>query len=101
MAVQFGIAVIIAIPIRQCVAMPFHVKTAAVAPEVPQGSWALVNRLAMQFKPGDIIAYHDEGRVMLARVTAERGGLLSVTRDGKALDIDLDRIVGRVVLATR
>jgi signal peptidase I len=100
-AIKCIIAVVIAVPIRQCIAVPVRVPTGAVAPEVPPGSLALVYRLASDFKPGDIIVYRADAKFMVARCEAASSVSLHVSRYDQQLDVPRNAIVGKVVLSTR
>ena len=98
------IALVAVVPIRAAVAQPFYAATNAVAPEVPQGSRVLVYKLDASYQAGNIIAFRQNGRVVLGRVVNHNAASDKVTisrNDAPNYDIDLSQIVGRVVFNTR
>lgn len=95
------IALVIALPIRQGVAMPVRVTTDSVAPELPKGSRALVSRLASDFRPGDIIAYKADSKVLVARFDSAISDVFHVSRNHDAWTIARSSVVGKVVASTR
>ena len=54
---RVGVALVLAIAVRQCVAQEFYVPGNSVAPVVPQGSRVFVYKLAKSFNPGDVVVY--------------------------------------------
>lgn len=101
LAVQVLIAVAIIIPIRECVAAPYRVQTASLAPELPQGSFVLVYRLASDLQPGDIFAYRADSKTLLARFESLSGSTLRANRNNQEFDVERQAIIGKVVAATR
>lgn len=101
LAVCVLIAVVIGLPVRACIAMPVHILSDAVAPELPRGSWALVYRLGSELKRGDIVAYRADSKTFVARYQSATADALRVSRRGEGLEVPRERLVGKVVLATR
>jgi hypothetical protein len=91
----------IILPVRLCVAMTVRETTSAVSPEIPQGSFVLVYRLASDFKPGDIVLCRIESGFRLARCEAVSGSVLHVSRFDQHLDVPRNEIIGKIILATR
>jgi signal peptidase I len=101
LALSLVVAILIAIPVRECVATPVRAYTAAVAPEVPQWSWALVNRLVSRFQTGDIVVYRQDSKLWLARVKHSDHDSLSLSRNDEELTVERSKIIGKVILSTR
>jgi serine/threonine protein kinase len=98
------VAIVLAIVVRTFVLESFRAATDAVAPDVPQGSYALVFKLARSYSPGDIVAYRSNGVAALARVVEagpQDGRLLVQRRDGPPQPIAAADLIGRVILNTR
>ena|SRR3954471_24816324 len=101
LALTVLIVTAIALPVRQCIALPVRVPTDNVAPELPKGCRALVYRLASHFQPGDIVAYQSESQLMAARFVSATGDSVNVARNNESSTIPRGSIVGRIVLVTR
>jgi len=105
---RLGICVVVVaailLPIRAAVAQTYHAASDAASPEIPQGSYILVFKLAKTYQPGDIIVYRQDDKAMLARVVAlgeEPDAITVQRRDAAAFRIPRPSIVGRAVLNTR
>jgi signal peptidase I len=90
--------------VRAAVAEVYAIPLASMEPELPQGSHVLVYKLVDTYQPGHIVVYdtgagHHVGRVESvdpARRTLE------VSRNGiMFIPVDMDDVVGRVILNTR
>ena len=103
--VLVGVAVCLVLnfSIRWAVAEPFYVPGKGAEPFIPQGSRVLVYKLASAFRAGDVVAFRGlEGEVLLAVVKAERGGVLTVSRNAEGdREVSRARVIGRVVANTR
>ena len=97
--VQFDVpaGIVIALILRAFIIQPFNTSTDAAAPELPRGSQFMVWKLARNFAPGDLIAYHDGHWNNVGRVTGRTSEGLLVNRNGQgdAL-IPYKEIIGRV-----
>jgi protein involved in polysaccharide export with SLBB domain len=98
------VIVVIAVVIRTFALENFRVTSDAVAPDVPQGSYAVVFKLVQRYYPGDIAAYRANGLNELGRVIEEgpRGGQLLVQRRRESpREIPAADLIGKVILNTR
>jgi signal peptidase I len=94
--------VFIAFTLRSTVAMTVHVVGESVTPELPSGSYAMVNRLANDYVPGDIVVFKSDGVFKLARVEAQVDQTVTLVRNQvEAFDMPTDLITGRVWWGTR
>ena len=105
---RLGICVVVVVavllPVRAAVAQTYRAASDAASPEIPQGSYVLVFKLARTYRPGDIIVYRQDEKAMLARVAAldeEPDAIAVQRRDGAAFTIARSSIIGRAVLNTR
>jgi uncharacterized protein involved in type VI secretion and phage assembly len=81
-----------------------RVSTAAVAPEIPEGAFVLIDKKAVSYAPGDIVIYRFKGNNYLGRVIAveKEAGRLTVGRNGEAnRQVAIRDVVGRGVLNSR
>ena len=101
LTIHLLIATAIAVPVRQCLATPVHVTTDAVAPELPNGSWALVYRLTSEFQPGDVVAYQVGSKLWVARYKSGTPSVIQLTRNNEQLEVPRNTAIGKVVLASR
>ena len=101
LAIHLLIATAAAVPVRQCLATPVHVTTDAVSPELPNGSWALVYRLASEFQPGDVIAYQADSKLWVARYKSGTSSVIQLTRNNEQFEVPRNTAIGKVVLASR
>ncbi len=94
---------VLALSIRWAVAEPFYVPGKGAEPLIPQGSRILVYKLASDFRPGDVIAFHTpRGPILLGIVKANNGGVFTVSRNGEAdREISHAQVIGRVLANTR
>jgi hypothetical protein len=105
--IGIAIVVVLTLAIRAKVAEAFYVPGDSVSPVVPRGSRCLVNKLASDFRAGDVIVYWSSeapGHRYLAIVksSAEGSDELVITRNNRpAINIPRSSIVGRVFLNTR
>jgi hypothetical protein len=62
-----------------------RVMTAAVSPEVPKGTWLLIDKKASSYVAGDIVIFRDGGNNYLGRVAAvdKTAGRVTVGRNGE------------------
>jgi hypothetical protein len=101
---RLGVALVLAIAVRQCVAEVFYVPGNSVAPAVPRGSRVFVYKLAKSFNPGDVVVYrvaNGEFRVGIVQREDHAGGWF-IHKNGEPIqDISQGNIVGRVFLNTR
>ena len=95
------IAVAIAVPIRQCLALPITVATDAVSPELRKGNFALVYRLASNFEVGDVLAYKQEGKIFVGRFVSSEEGQVLVSRFEQEKTVAQDSVIGKIVISTR
>ena len=91
------------IVVRAFVLQDFLAMTDAVATDVPQGSHALVFKLARDYLPGDIAVYRTNGIDELGRVVVAgpNGGYLLVQRHESLQLIPAADLIGKVILNTR
>jgi hypothetical protein len=97
-------AALIVIALRVFVIGPYHAVTDSVSPDVPQGSYAMVFKLARSFAPGDIVVFRGDGKRLLGRVAGAgpAEGVLQIARRGESpRRIPVSDVVGRVILNTR
>jgi len=101
--IALAVCVVLNFSIRWAVAEPFYVPGRGAEPSIPQGSRVLVYKLSAAFRAGDIVAFRGpEGEALLAIVRSDRGGVLTVSRNGEAdRDVPHARVIGRVVANTR
>jgi len=101
--VALAVCLVLNFSIRWAVAEPFYVPGRGAEPSIPQGSRVLVYKLSAAFRAGDIVAFRGpEGEALLAIVRSDRGGVLTVSRNGEAdRDVPHARVIGRVVANTR
>jgi hypothetical protein len=81
-----------------------RITTAAVTPELPEGSYLLIDKKASTFRVGDIVVFKNEGKNFLARVLAidNKTGRLTLGRNGEAnRTVPPREILGRGVLNSR
>jgi hypothetical protein len=100
-ALCFLIACAIAVPVRACVITPYRISGDSVTPELPKGCLAFVYRLTSDFKPGDIVAYHAGENTFVGRLESATATSLKVSRRDEKADVPRERVIGRVVMATR
>jgi signal peptidase I len=90
--------------VRAAVAEVFYIPMASLEPELPQGSRVLVYKLGDTYQPGQIVVYDTGLQKHVGRVDAvdmDRRRL-EVSRNGVMyIPIDMEDIIGRVVLTTR
>jgi signal peptidase I len=95
---QLLAALIIAFFLRTFFIAPYRAETDASAPEIPRGSHLFVWKLAHDFAPGDIIAYHKDNFVNVGRVAGGDAGNVIVNRNGEAdTPVPRNAIIGKVV----
>lgn len=97
-------AALIGIALRVFVIGPYHAMTDSVSPDVPQGSYAMVFKLARSFTPGDIVVFRGDGKRLLGRVatSGRNDGILHIARrDEPPRSIPASDVIGRVILSTR
>jgi type II secretory pathway pseudopilin PulG len=81
-----------------------RVSTAAVAPEIPQGAYVLIDKKAATYAVGDIVVFRVGPNNLLGRVVAldREAGRITVGRNQEAnRQIALGDVLGRAVLNTR
>jgi signal peptidase I len=101
LAIQVLIALAIALPVRACVITPYRIVSDSMEPELKKGSLALVYRLTSEFQPGDIVAYQNGDTTFVARCESATPVGWKVSRRDEHLEVTREKIIGRVVLATR
>jgi|SRR5688572_11443414 len=100
--IALAVCLVLNFSIRWAVAEPFYVPGTATEPSIPHGSRVLVYKLASEFRAGDVVAFRDEGVILLAIVKTVQGGVLTVSRNGEAdREVAHARVIGRVVANTR
>lgn len=85
-------------------AVALRVSTDAVAPEIPQGAYVLVDKKATSFAVGDIVVFHVGENNYLGRVVAveREAGRMTIGRNGEAdRQVLLSEVMGRGVMNTR
>jgi hypothetical protein len=85
-------------------AAALRVATDAVAPEVPQGAYLLIDKKAATYAIGDIIVFRVGDNNFLGRVVAvdKDANLLTIGRNDEAnRKVAFDSVLGRGVLNTR
>jgi uncharacterized protein (TIGR03435 family) len=92
--IKLPVAFVIAMVIRAFFLQPFRADTDAAAPEIPRGSRFLVWKLTHTFKPGDLIAYRENGWISMDRVVSAGRIILGDPKQGDSSEND-------VVLASR
>ena len=99
------IALVLNFTFHTVVAQGFRANSGAVAPEVPRGARVWAYKLASSYNEGDIVIFRRENsRAFLGRVVNvdDAAQEMTVARNGEQdRVIQLDRLVGRVVLTTR
>ena len=99
------IALVLNLTFRTVVAQGFRATGGAVAPEVPAGARVWAYKLSSSYNKGDIVIFRREnGRAYLGRVVSvdHAAEEMTVARNGEQdRVVQLDRLVGRVVLTTR
>lgn len=81
-----------------------RVSTDAVAPEIPQGAFVLIDKKASSYAVGDIVVFHVGENNYLGRVVAveQQAGRMTVGRNGETdRQVLLSTVMGRGVLNTR
>ena len=101
LAIKVLIAIAIAVPIRQVVAMPVRVGSDNVAPELHQGDRALIYRLSSTFRRGDIVAYRKGDKSFVARFDSADAAGFHVNRNDESLVIPKENVIGKVIASTR
>ncbi|MFA6564959.1 MAG: protein kinase [Verrucomicrobiia bacterium] len=94
----------LAITVRAFVLTPYQAATDAVSPEIPQGSYVLVLKLARTYAPGDIVVYQSGAKAMLGRVAQAgplNGALQIERRNGPPQSIPFSSVVGKVIFNSR
>lgn len=101
--IAVGVCLVLGLSIRWAVAQPFYVAGKGAEPSIPQGSRILVYKLASVFRAGDIVAFRNlEGQTLLAVVKTDKGGVLTVSRNGQSdREVPHAWVIGRVVANTR
>lgn len=101
--VAVATGLVLAVSIRWAVAEPFYVPGRGAEPAVPQGSRVLVYKWASVFRGGDVVAFRNlKGEILLGIVKADRGEVLTVSRNGEGdREVPHGRVIGRVVANTR
>ena len=98
-------ALVLNLTFRTVVAQGFRATGGAVAPEVPAGARVWAYKLSSSYNKGDIVIFRREnGRAYLGRVVSvdHAAEEMTVGRNGEQdRVVQLDRLVGRVVLTTR
>ena len=102
-----GVALTLAFGIRWQALETLRMNNASMEPIIPAGGYAVVNKLAHRFgeiRPGDLIAYKDGGRPVIAVVQGPvvAQGALRVSKGGaEPVEIGRDSLVGRVWIVAR
>lgn len=79
-----------------------QVTTDAVAPEIPQGAYLLIDKKATTYSVGDILVFHAQGNNYLGRVLSQDSGRLTVGRNGEAnRSVPKSEVAGLGVMNTR
>ena len=100
--IALAVCLVLNFSIRWAIAEPFYVPGKGAEPSIPQGSRILVYKLASVFRSGDVVAFRNEGEILLAIVKTDQGGVLTVSRNGEAdREVPHARVIGRVVANTR
>jgi len=90
-------AILILLILRTFILQPFRIPTDAAAPELPRGSQFMVWKLARNFAPGDLVAYHNANWDSVGRVTSRANDGLMVNRNGQGdVNIPYRDIIGKV-----
>ncbi len=100
---ELPLAALIAVALLMVIA-PLRLKTDAVDPEIPKGSYVIANRLSKQFEERDIVAFRRNGQVWLGRAISAgpTQGVLEVARSGEANQaVQATDIIGKVIFHTR
>jgi hypothetical protein len=81
-----------------------RVTTNAVAPEIPEGAYLLIDKKPSGYAAGDIVVYRVDGKNYLGRVIAAEptSGQLTVGRNGEPnRQVPIKEMLGRGVMNTR
>ena len=95
--IQFAIAILIAILLWSVVLQQYYVTTDALLPLVSKESRLLVNKLAQDFKIGDVIVYRDEKINIMGFIkNVDANGTVLISRKGENDRlVEKEKIVGR------
>ena len=97
-ATQLLIAVAFALAVKAWVLGSYRVSGDSLSPEIPGGSYVLAWKPAATFRPGDLIVYRHEGRVLGGRVEGSDAASLVTNRNGVSAErIARKTVCGRII----
>jgi len=97
-AIQLLLGVAFALAVKARVLGSYRVSGDSLSPEIPRGSYVLAWKPAATFRPGDLIVYRHEGRVLGGRVEGSDTASLVINRNGVSAErIARKTVCGRIV----
>jgi len=84
--------------LRTFIMQPFVVPNNSISPEITKGSRILVWKLTSVYAPGDIVAYRNDDKIWVARVTQVEPTMLTLQKNSTPnSEVSREAVIGKVI----